>query len=155
MVKKIVWWVLTLLCLSTIFGFSGQSAADSSQVSSSLTASLLSLIPSFNELSHLEQAAVVSVGHGIIRDLAHIATFAALGFCVYMLVRSYKLHRSFLTAFPSCVVVAVADECLQHILAAGRAFQWSDLLKDWFGALLGTGVAIVVCLVIKGIRKES
>lgn len=155
MVKKIVWWVLTLLCLSTIFGFSGQSAADSSQVSGSLTASLLSLVPSYNLLSQVEQAAVVSVAHEIIRNLAHIATFAALGFCTYMLSRSYELRRSFSVSFPSCVVVAVADECLQHVLAAGRAFQWSDLLKDWFGALLGAGVAIVVCLVIKGIRKES
>lgn len=158
MVRKIVWWLLTLFCLSMIFGFSSQSAADSSQVSSSLTETVLSFIPSYNKLSADGQAAVVAVAHEVIRSVAHIATFAALGFCAYMLTRSYALRRSFLVAYPSCVVVAVADECLQLVLAAGRAFEWVDLLKDWSGSLLGVGFAVLVGLVIKGIqytRKEA
>ena len=158
MIRKIVWWVLTVFCLSMIFGFSGQSAAESSQLSGSLTETLLSLVPSYNLLSAEEQLAVVAVAHEIIRSAAHIATFAALGFCVLMLVRSYGLRYSFLVAYPSCILVAVADESLQRALAAGRAFEWVDLLKDWSGSLLGIGVAVLVGFVIKGIhysRKEA
>lgn len=158
MIRKIIWWLLTGFCLFTIFGFSGQSAAESSQLSGSLTETLLSLIPSYNLLSADGQAAVLSVVHELVRSVAHIATFAALGFCVYMLTRSYALHRCFLVAYPSCVVIAVADECLQRALAAGRAFEWVDLLKDWSGSLLGIGLAVLVGFVIKGInysRKEA
>lgn len=158
MIQKIIWWLLTVFCLSTIFGFSGQSAAESSQLSGSLTETLLSLIPSYNTLSVEEQTAVVAVAHEILRSVAHVATFAALGFCVYRLTRSYALRRSFFVAFPACVVVAVIDECLQRALAAGRAFEWVDLLKDWSGSLLGIGAAVLVGLVIKGIqysRKEA
>ncbi len=158
MVRKIIWWVLTLFCLSTIFGFSGQSAAESSQLSGSLTETLLSLIPSYNLLSADEQLAVVAVAHEVIRSVAHIATFAALGFCVYMLTRSYALRRSFFVAFAACVIVAVIDECLQRVLAAGRAFEWVDLLKDWLGSLFGIGIAVLLGFVIKGIhysRKEA
>ncbi len=158
MIRKIIWWVLTVFCLSTIFGFSGQSAAESSQLSGSLTETLLSLIPSYNILSIEEQTAVVAVAHEVIRSVAHIATFAALGFCTYMLTRSYALRHSFLVAYPSCMLVAVADECLQRLLAAGRAFEWLDLLKDWSGSLLGIGIAVLVSFAIKGIhysRKEA
>ncbi len=158
MIRKIIWWLLTVFCLSTIFGFSGQSAAESSQLSGSLTETLLSLIPSYNILTIEEQAAVAAVAHEVIRSVAHVATFAALGFCTYMLTRSYALRRSFLVAYPSCVIVAVADECLQRALASGRAFEWLDLLKDWSGSLLGIGVAVLIGFVIKGIqysRKEA
>ena len=158
MVRKIVWWVLTVACLFMIFGFSSQSAAESSQVSGSLTETLLSLFPSYNALSFEGQKAVLSVAQELVRSAAHVATFAALGFCVYMLTRSYDLRFSFLVAYPSCVLVAVADECLQRALAAGRAFEWVDLLKDWSGSLLGIGVAVLVGFIIKGIyysRKEA
>lgn len=158
MVRKIIWWALTVACLVMIFGFSGQSAVESSQLSGSLTETLLSLIPSYNILSVAEQVAVASVAHEVIRSVAHITTFAALGFCTYMLTRSYDLRFSFLVAYPSCVLVAVADECLQRALEAGRAFEWVDLLKDWSGSLLGIGVAVLVGFVIKGIyysRKEA
>ena len=144
MIKRIVWWILTILCALMILDFSSQSAAQSSELSNSLTQSVLEKFFAYQNLSPEAQAAVLEQTHILFREIAHIVTFAALGFCASMLARSYALRRWVVVVFSSCVVFAVLDECLQHVLNAGRAFQFIDLLKDWIGSLLGIAVIMLI-----------
>lgn len=138
-----------------IFGFSSQSAESSGELSGSFTDTVLSLLPSYQELSPPEQVAVVSVAHELVRSAAHIATFAALGFCIRMLVQCYALRHAFLTAWGSGIAAALCDESLQYLLAAGRAFELVDLAKDWLGSLLGIGVAAAILSLINSRSKKQ
>ncbi len=139
-----MWWILTVLCALLILGLSCQSALQSSGLSNSLTQSVLEQVPAYQELSPEEQAAVFAKVNKLLRELAHVVTFTALGLCASMLARSYAIRRWMVVVIPACAVFAVLDESLQHALNAGRTFQFKDLLKDWTGSLLGILIVMLI-----------
>lgn len=145
MVRKAIWWTLTLLCAAVILSFSCQTAEQSAGISGSLTNSLLAWIPFFKTLSAEMQQTVQQLVHTWLRAAAHVFTFAVLGFCSAMLARSYRLCRWMIVAFFGCFVFAICDETVQLVLRAGRAFEMVDLLKDWAGSFMG------ILLVMSGI----
>ncbi|MBQ9860769.1 MAG: VanZ family protein [Clostridia bacterium] len=147
MKSRIVWWILTVLCALMILGLSSQSALQSSGLSSSLTQTVLEKVPAYQDLSPEEQEVVFAQVHKLLREIAHVVTFALLGFCASMLARSYALKCWVQSVFPSCALFAVLDESLQHVLGAGRTFQFIDLLKDWAGSLLGIAVVFLMAWV--------
>ena len=139
-----------------ILGLSCQSAPQSSGLSNSLTQSVLEQVLAYQEMTPEEQAVVFAQVHKILREIAHVVTFMALGFSASMLVRSYAICRWISVVFPSCAVFAVLDESVQHFLKAGRTFQLVDLLKDWAGVLLGmTIVALIGRMIRRKHREES
>ena len=155
MKQKIIWWILTVSCALLILGLSCQSALQSSGLSNSLTQSVLEKVPAYQEMTPEEQAAVFSTVNDLLREIAHVVTFMALGFCASMLARSYAIRRWAAVVFPSCAMFAVLDESVQHFLKAGRTFQLVDLLKDWAGALLGIAIVAVVGRMIRCKQREE
>ncbi len=133
MVRKLVLWVLTLSVAACIFVFSGQSAEQSSAISGAVSQGLLGSLFSFLSLNEAQQ----ELFHILLRSGAHIFMFALLGFFASLLARSYQLKRWKVITFTSCLAYAVVDECHQLLFAAGRAFEWSDILKDGCGVLIG------------------
>ncbi len=142
MVRKAVWWTLTLLCAAVILSFSCQTAEQSADISGSLTNALLVWSKT---LSAQTQQTVQQLAHTWLRAAAHVFTFTVLGFCSAMLARSYRLCRWMIVAFLGCFVFAIMDETVQLVLNAGRTFELVDLLKDWAGSFIG------ILLVMSGI----
>lgn len=153
MMKKIILWVLTLSVALGIFMFSEQSAEQSSAISGAITQGLLGSLFSFFEFSEAQQETL----HSLIRSVAHVASFALLGMFTALLVRSYRLKHWLLISFGSCAVYAVFDECHQLWIAAGRAFELFDIVKDCAGALLGVGLAVAlsVCAARYRVKKQN
>lgn len=153
MMKKIILWVLTLSVALGIFMFSEQSAEQSSAISGAVTQGLLGSLFSFFELTEDQQETI----HIVIRALAHVVSFALLGFFDSLLVQSYRLRYWLPISFGSCAAYAVFDEYHQLWLCAGRAFEWSDIVKDCIGALIGIGLSVVACRVMirYRVRKQN
>ncbi|MBQ7037754.1 MAG: VanZ family protein [Clostridia bacterium] len=155
MKSRIVWWILTALCALLILGLSSQSASQSSGLSNSLAQSVLEKVPAYQELTPEKQAAVSAKANDILRDIAHVVTFMALGFCASMLIRCYAVRHWAAVIFPVLAAFAVLDESVQHWSNAGRAFQFIDLLKDWLGGLLGMMIVALIGWIIRQRKREE
>ena len=138
-------WAATLLVAGVIWWFSGQSAAESSELSGKVTSGLFGRLFAFLELSEEAKIAV----HVLIRSAAHVAVFAVLGLCLALLLRSYAVKRWWLFSSLIGMAYAVVDECHQ-LWAAGRAFELADLWKDSLGVWLAIGFVALICK-----RKEQ
>ena len=155
MKRRIVWWALTIACAVLILTFSCQSGLQSGELSNSLTQSVLEQVLAYQKMTPAEQAVVFAKVYHLLREIAHVVTFMALGFSASMLARSYAIRRWIMVVFSSCVTFAVLDESVQHFLKAGRTFQFVDLLKDWAGALLGIVIVALIGQIIRQNYQEE
>lgn len=124
-------------------------------ISGQLTDWALEQDAAYQELPPAQQTHVNNVKHDQIRNNAHTCVFAALSFCTCMLARTYNKRRWIRIAVPACMVFACIDEGVQHIFTTGRAFELSDILRDWLGTVFGTvAVAAVVGILALCSRKK-
>lgn len=91
----------------------------------------------------------------IIRKIAHIIEYAALGFAVMGLVLAVRAEygRLFLGwAFFYVLAVAVTDEYIQSF--SDRSSSIGDVLLDFSGALIGFAAVLLVYYVIVWIKRR-
>ncbi len=148
--KRCLLWLLTLAAALGIFMLSEQSAAQSSALSGAVTQGLLGRVFARLHFTAEQQ----ETAHQLVRSLAHVASFAVLGVCSSLLVRSYRRKRWGLISVGGCAVYALFDEYHQLWNATGRAFEWADVAKDSLGALLGALFVVVVCQAMAWHRRK-
>ncbi len=142
--RKAGLWALTLSVAGVIFWFSAQSAEESSAVSNAVTGGVFGWLFDLLGLTEGQR----EVAHELIRSGAHVVLFALLGFSTSLLTRSYQLRRWVMVTVSACSAYAVLDECHQLWRAAGRAFEWMDIVKDVGGVLLGIGAVALLCRLV-------
>lgn len=147
MVRKIVWWILTVCCAALILGLSFQSVSSSIKISGTITNAVLEQNTAYKEAPPIVQQVKNDALHVTLRSSAHVVLFATLAFCMSMLAKSYTRKWWAAISVPSCMAFAVLDECVQYIRKAGRAFELLDIYRDWQGMLIGIAVAVVVVIV--------
>lgn len=149
-VRKCVLWVLTLAIAGLIFFLSVQSVGRSSQLSAGVTDGVLDILqrPDVTEQEHLNIDKTL-------RDVAHVALFAVLGFLAALLARCYT-QRLVGLVIPAgiCALYAVFDECVQLWSARGRAFEWDDISKDCLGVVIGISVVLVGTWIVVKVRQK-
>lgn len=152
-ISRVIWWILTLGCAAVILGLSLQSVKQSVQLSGKVTDTIIERDESYQQLSEARKVIKNNQMHDRLRKEAHILTFAALGFCATMLVRTYTKRWMFPIVAPAGMAFAVLDETVQLLRHAGRTFEWSDIYRDWQGVFAGACLAAVVALVLYGIQR--
>lgn len=141
MIKKIIFWSITLFFAAVIFFFSAQNGAESGGLSGGITKWLLELFPSYKMLGSSGQTQVYDLVQELLRSGAHWFIFLCLGMSAALLAKCYPLRRPFFFAMLGCVLYAVFDELHQGLFSPGRACEFVDLLKDWTGS--GMGIAMI------------
>ncbi len=156
--------LLVLANLTMIFGFSTENREDSGSRSRAVAVLVARVLnPDFDELSSIEQEAVVDSLHGAVRKTAHFLEFALLGCLTASLVRLIWLFfaRSLplwqTAGIPSlfCLLTAASDETLQIFTGRGPAVK--DVLIDFAGALCGVlflHLAVWLILAVSRSRKR-
>ncbi len=149
--RKIVFTVsfaLTLYCLWFIFSHSAKTAVESTKQSGAFVDFFTELLNNvFN--GSLTETDVV----GPVRTLAHITEFGFLSFSFSIAIEALfeKKQLYFKIVPPFIVLIASIDEIIQ-IFYEGRAFQFTDILFDTAGGILGI---IFLFLILKIIYKKS
>lgn len=96
----------------------------------------------------------VSIGHGLVRKLAHMLEFALLGVLWELaLVTRVRGHRSWYSvqcACSLCLLTAMMDETIQ-VFVPGRGSQVTDVWIDFAGACVG----VLVMFVLAGYRGKK
>ena len=147
--------VLALLVL--IFGFSAQTAEESSQLSGSLAEQVLTLLyPGYAGLPKSVRLPMENLWESRLRTCAHFSEYMALGFFLCNFLRTLRAKfrtekdRIFiLTAWGTATLIACVDEWFQHF-QSGRATQLSDVLTDSVGALCGALLLTLLALLLRG-----
>lgn len=135
MEKKRALWLLsmavTILTMALIFGFSGQSAAESSALSGGLTARVLPLV----------QAVFPGVSadglHHFLRKAAHFTVYFVLGCGLTGDFSAQKRVPPVLCAVAVGALFAASDE-LHQLFSEGRAASVRDVLLDTSGVAAGS-----------------
>lgn len=160
--SNIFFQILALSVMAAIFFFSSQSGGESSGLSLKVTRFFSRILFfDFRSMTPEQQNIVVSGLHPFIRKLAHFSVYAVLGMCVYsfIIASGFKFSAKGFIAWVCCIIYAIGDEVHQNFVPA-RAMQFTDVLIDSAGALLGifaTSVLIVLFMYISGslVPKED
>ena len=72
----------------------------------------------------------------IVRKLAHLTEFTILGGVLYVVLRRYIEYGTVVKTIGVGIVIACLDEFIQ-LLSLGRSSQFSDVLIDTIGIIIG------------------
>lgn len=147
--SRIIFAVLSLICMAVIFCFSLENSDESSETSMKLTDTAVRIVvDDFDDLPEKKQLSIMDKATFIIRKSAHFSLFATLGFLISMTVGHRKLF-SFASAgvLIFCFLYAVTDEFHQSFVP-GRSCEFRDMMIDTSGALTGMLVSMVIMLVL-------
>ncbi len=145
--------LLILFNLLIVFDFSAEDADASTSTSRGISDFLASVFyPDFDQLDADEKEAVMIRADSIVRTLAHCVIFSPMAFAGTLLLLSFSLRWnpwfSALCSLLFSLAAALFDEIHQSFVP-GRAFQFSDLLYDSIGILLGCTAGILIYLLYK------
>ena len=140
--------ILTLVWIGVIYAYSAQPADESSQNSSGIVEALIQILfPDFEELSHLEQTQLLDDITWFVRKSAHATEYAILAILIYLtcVISNLKwAHKvKIWIALAGSVVYAATDE-IHQLFVDGRYGQFSDVLIDTFGALIGVLILQII-----------
>lgn len=131
----VVSWALVVICMGIIFSLSAQVAEESQELSDSF-------------IRKIFEAFGISIESDLIRSIAHCLEFMGLSVLLFNAVYvTWALKITPIVAFFGTVIYAIMDE-IHQIFVPGRAFQFSDILVDSTGALIG---AIASFIILKSI----
>lgn len=134
-------WSLVAVCMGIIFSLSAQNGEESSDLSGSFVMAILEWLG-------------ISIDEGVLRTLAHMLEF--MGLSVLTFNATYATFETKLTpviAFAGTVFYAITDE-IHQIFVPDRAFQFSDILVDSTGALIGAIASLIILKIILTIKER-
>lgn len=127
----IVSWILVIVFLFFIFSLSAQDAEESKELSDSLVSKIIAWIN-------------IYIDGETLRKIAHMLEFIALSFSFNNAIfATWEKKNSSLISFVLTVIVIISDE-IHQIFVPGRAFQFSDLLIDGIGAIIGIVIYMIL-----------
>lgn len=142
MFKKLVLIILCIACMASITGLSTQNSEDSTKLSEGVTEKIVSHSKKYQKSDEKGKKEIIKKENSKMRNVAHFSMFMLLGILVFSAFNEFSDAKVMLLyAFLICAAYALFDEIYQKLLNNGRAFEWSDILKDCCGAL--TGIALV------------
>lgn len=137
--NKIISWAAVILWMGLIFYLSHQPAVQSSQLSTAITEAIAEKVEKFNPHTVLDKS---RLSH-LVRKHAHFLIYLVLGFLVAHAIKLSKRWAVWIS-----VLYAVSDEGHQ-LFVPGRGAQFTDVLIDSAGAMVGISLYIFMIKVLK------
>lgn len=153
---RIIFFILAIAVMVTIFMFSAQNAEKSSNASKGLTRVAVKMIDSeYETRPPAVQKALWKKASFIVRKLAHFSIYTALGFCISCAAGRRRLF----TAASGGVIVfgflyALSDE-LHQMASEGRSCELRDMMIDTGGVITGMLISMAVFGIISLFAKRK
>lgn len=154
--RRMVFLILSILCMLTIFMFSSrdgkQSSRDSGKVDTAVTRIQKKKI---SKMTRKQKAAYVEKVDLVVRKSAHVAEYMVLAQLVFgaFYLESRKKYINFLIPFLIASFYSVTDEAHQYFVSERNGTP-TDVLIDSAGALAGVLIVFAVVLAVKRIRAK-
>lgn len=135
--SKVIMTIITIVFACLIFLQSALPAEASNSESVGFTTFLNNFL--------LSLKLNVVLGHAFVRKLAHFTEFFVFGILLTATSCTYtsRPHRRILSLLFFALFTAVSDETIQ-MFVSGRFASLSDVHLDFFGALVGIGIALLI-----------
>ncbi len=155
MIKKIILWILVVICMGAIFFFSSQEASESSELSAGFIVSVIRFFNVREVFSETEIEKISITFNNIVRVGAHFAIYGILGFLIALLFGEYKVHgvKQIIYSLICSFIYSCTDE-IHQCFVPGRSAQISDIITDSLGALSGAALAVMISLIISKLKKK-
>lgn len=153
--SRIIFSILSILCMIMIFCFSLENSDESSETSMKLTDTAVHIVvDDFEDLPEKKQLTILDKATFIIRKSAHFSLFAMLGFLVSMSVGRRKLFSiTSAGVVIFCFLYAVSDEFHQSFVP-GRSCEFRDMMIDTSGAVTGMLISMVIMFIFRKISQK-
>ncbi|WP_454969016.1 VanZ family protein [Eubacterium sp.] len=138
----VIFWILTAICMATIFYFSSRPANQSAGQSSVVTLFL-------QRLFHTE-----AITEHMVRKFAHFTEFAGLGFLINTALYFTNGKQNFPLGAGIGSAYAGTDE-IHQIFIDGRSCQFSDWALDTAGVITGALILSILILIIGKIIEHK
>ncbi len=146
---QLVFFLLTIAIMVTIFCLSAQNADKSSNTSEVFTKFFVNIFyGNYNNFSPEKQHEIWGKTSFIVRKLAHFSIYAALGFCASFTIgkrRLFSMKSLFVVLFG--FIYAFSDEFHQSF-SIGRSCEFRDMMIDTSGALTGMLISLGLMAII-------
>ena len=155
---RIVTTVLTLALLVMIFCFSMETAEDSDKTSGTVSLKIVRVLHSdYDQMEEVKRKKLYDTVQHVVRKCAHFTEYMALGFMIRLCLESWFGHRMrkyrilALISMGAGAGYACTDEAHQ-LLIDGRSGQWTDVLVDSSGVLIGVTLGTIL---IKSLNRKN
>lgn len=139
-ILRVMLWLGVTGMAALIFLMSAQTGDVSTASSDRIVLPLLQLIRRVRNLSAGEADALYWTLQTVVRKTAHVGEYALLALLIRMLAASYGCRYAGVLGWVMAVAYAATDELHQSLVSA-RSAQFTDVLVDASGALLGVAAA--------------
>lgn len=154
---RILFWVLSLLWMGTIFLLSAQTGEVSQSLSEETARyAFFFLIPGFSGMDQQQQQLLVQSVQFVIRKAAHMGMFAVLGMLLFDALKTPQrpIKGAALRAAIIGSAWAAIDE-LHQLTVPGRSGQLRDVLIDAVGVAMGVGFLCVLLWMRNRLAKRN
>ena len=145
---------VTVFLMAFIYSFSAEASAESNATSAGVCYFISTIfVKGFTDLPLSLQEARIQELVPIVRKIAHLSIYAALGFFAYLtqsafvleLKRNVKKGKTAVCATAFSLLYAISDE-VHQLFVEGRNGNAIDVFIDLSGALVGVVFAFVIIL---------
>jgi VanZ family protein len=147
---KIIYLVLVLIWMLTVFMFSSQNGEQSQNTSGKVTQLIVEIITHNQNITASEKLELIENTDYYIRKFAHYSIYALGGILIYIYINTYNASNKkvILISILIGVIYAISDESHQHF-TSGRCASVLDVVIDSFGIITG----IILINIIKKAKK--
>lgn len=147
--KLIIYILLSIACMITIFIFSSKNTNDSNSTSKGLIYKIVNVCENVFDVELDEKELVDELNYPI-RKVAHFSIYFLLGIFVYNIFLLTGIKYKELLSIIICIIYAITDETHQ-LFVSGRTGQVLDVFIDGMGSLL----SILLVKYIKNKKEKS
>ena len=158
--KKIILRIIFLLLLCStffvIFGFSSQSATESSSLSRKVTTKFVNIFPYTRDLSIDTKENLIEHGEIIVRKLAHFSIYTLVGIFImaFMFTFNTKLKIQFSISLLVGLIYAITDEYHQSWIP-GRGPSVMDVCIDTLGVFAGILIVLAIVAIYRAFKNDK
>ncbi len=147
--KRVIYLLLVIVWMTTVFTFSNQKGEESQKTSSSITKLIVQIITYNKNLTESEQKILIEKTDFIIRKCAHFSLYALGGVLIYNYINTYyvKQNKKICISIILGIIFAITDEFHQFFIS-GRSAQILDVCIDSLGIVVGV-------ILIKLLKKQK
>lgn len=143
-IKRIIYLILVILWMLTVFFFSEQNGDESSKVSNETTKVII-------QFSNKSSDSLVEKVNPYIRKLAHYSLYTVGGILIYLFFKTFKIYqgKQVLYSFVFGILYACSDE-IHQIFVPHRSAMIRDVIIDSLGVLTG----IIILMIINRFKNK-
>lgn len=152
---RILFIILSIACMVTIFRFSMENADESSATSGRIIKPLINLFcPSFSDFSAEKQKKILGTVTFIVRKLAHFSIYTFLGMSMSLSEGTHKLFsKKSLVPLIIGIMYAVSDEIHQSF-SPGRSCELRDVCIDSCGVMTGILISMIIIRIYCSVKYK-